>query len=130
MRLKAVLDKLKQFNVKLNDKKCVFKVEQVNFLGHSLSEKGIEPNKELIASFFKSPYPSNKAELQSFIGSIQYYAKFIENLATKLYPLTNLLHKDVGFEFGEKEKTAVDDLKHILTSNLLNLSAEKKSINL
>ena len=102
-RLKLLLDHLNEYNVYLNAKKCVFNVSVINFLGHTLSAKGIQPNKKLISSLKDAPYPSNKLQIQiNFIGSVQYYSKFIRNLAEKLQPLTDLLQANTEWKFGEK----------------------------
>lgn len=40
-RLNAVLMKFGEFNVTLNREKCIFEAEEVEFLGHKLSARGI-----------------------------------------------------------------------------------------
>jgi len=118
-RLKAVEKRLHDYNIKLNNKKCIYNKTEINFLGHTLTGKGIQPNKELIQNLIDAPYPTDKNSLQSFIGSVQYYSKFIKNLASKMSPLTNLLKNNTPWKFTLKEQTAVDTLKNILTSNLV-----------
>lgn len=46
--LEAVLKRLREFNVLLNDKKCVFKVPETEFLGFHLSGNGIKPSKDKV----------------------------------------------------------------------------------
>jgi len=118
-RLEALNKKLVEFNVKLNMEKSLIKSRQVKFLGHVLTEKGIQPNKDLIASIVNAPYPGNKTQLQSFIGSVQYYSKFIPNLADKLKVLTDLLQHQTKWKFTEVEENAIDTLKSTLTGELV-----------
>lgn len=42
-RLKAVLHRLREFNVTLKEEKCNFGKTEINFVGHQLSAKGIKP---------------------------------------------------------------------------------------
>ena len=43
-RLKAVMEHLKTAGVTLNERKCEFAVDQVNYLGHVVSADGIKPD--------------------------------------------------------------------------------------
>lgn len=45
-----ILNRLKGNNVTLNDKKCIYNVKSVTFLGHELSERGIKPTDDKIDS--------------------------------------------------------------------------------
>ncbi len=52
--LKAILNKLKEYNLKLKAKKCSFFQRKVNFLGHIVSENGIECDLVKIETFVKT----------------------------------------------------------------------------
>ncbi|XP_050238449.1 uncharacterized protein LOC126687938 [Mercurialis annua] len=60
--LAETFEKLKGFNLKLNPEKCVFAVRSGKFLGHLISEKGIEANPEKIEAVMSMKAPSSVKE--------------------------------------------------------------------
>ncbi|XP_050207702.1 uncharacterized protein LOC126657113 [Mercurialis annua] len=60
--LAETFEKLKGFNLKLNPEKCVFAVRSGKFLGHLISEKGIEANPEKIEAVMNMKAPSSWTE--------------------------------------------------------------------
>lgn len=86
-RLRIVLKRLADFNVTLNKRKCVFGVTEIEFLGHHLSEKGIQPKHDKIIAIKQFRTPSTSEETRSFLGLVNYVGKFIPNLATITEPL-------------------------------------------
>lgn len=96
LRLQEVLQVLKENNVLLNDNKCLYKVRQVNFLGHELTPEGTRPLRKYIESVAKFRVPKTIEELQSFLGLINYINKWIPNMATVTEPLKQLLRKKFG----------------------------------
>ena len=47
---------------------------------------------EKVRAVTKAPVPQNISELKAFIGLVNYYGKFLPNLATVLSPFYSLLH--------------------------------------
>ncbi|KAL7739285.1 hypothetical protein ACLKA6_002623 [Drosophila palustris] len=82
----------------LNDEKCAWKTHEVKFLGHVLSDRGIEV------------HPGKVATILSFRDPT-YVGKFIPDLANRAEPLSRLLKNDCKFDWGETEKRAFEDLK-------------------
>ena len=118
--LKEVLLRLKSFNVVLNDEKCVYLTEKLDFLGHEISSKGIEPSETKLESIEKCKSPGNKEELQSFLGLIVYVgSRFIPNLATLTEPLRLLTKKDSVFKWTDTEQKAFNEVKIAMKNNLL-----------
>ena len=99
LRVEAVKKRHHDYDIKLDDKKCVYRKTTINFLGHTLTGQGIQPNKELIKNLIDAPYLIDKASLQSFTESIQYYSKLIKDLANKMSPFSNLLKNSVKWKF-------------------------------
>ena len=90
---------------------------ELDFLGHTLSENGIEPNFCKIEAIIEMPNPSNVKELQRFLGMINYLGKFIPNLSDETAPLRKLLEKNVQWTFDKPQIDAVEKLKHLVTSS-------------
>ena len=92
--LKEVLSRLQAHGVRLKREKCRFFQNSVEYLGHRISADGVHTTKSKVAAIEDAPTPKNVQELHSFLGLLNYYAKFIPNLASLLRPLHVLLQTD------------------------------------
>jgi hypothetical protein len=109
--LRIFFDKLREHKIYLKRSKCSFLKQQVKFLGHIVSAEGINPDPDKVSVIKAWKEPTNVKELQSFLGLMNYYRKFIPNFAAISVPLTNLLKNDVVWKWNEKEKFAFEELK-------------------
>ena len=85
-------------------------------LGHIVSEKGIEVDKAKIEVIEKLPPPTSVKGIRSFLGHAGFYRRFIKKFSKIAKPLTNLLSKDVLFEFSDECLYAFHRLKEALIS--------------
>lgn len=106
--LEAVLDRIEKAGLRLNKSKCSFLAPRIEYLGHAID---LHPTDEKIAALREAPTPTNITELRSFIGILNYYGKFLPNLATKLTPLYRLLHKNAPWAWTEKHEEAFQQAK-------------------
>jgi len=95
--------------------KCQFLWEEIEFLGHVVSEKGIRPSDRGIVAVKNFPIPRNVREIQSFLGLCSFFRKFIEGFSQVAGPLYDLLKKTATFEFGKKQFDAFESLKNKLS---------------
>lgn len=116
-RVAKVLQTLKRHNVLLNEKKCVYGVRELVFLGHKLSADGIQPTQSKIESIKNFRRPTNIDETRGFLGLINFVGKFIPDLATISEPLRILTKKDAAFEWETQQQNAFDKLKESLQSD-------------
>ena len=79
--LRMVLLRLRDFGLKLKQSKCEFFAKNLEFLGHRISPEGIKPTAARIAGVRNAPAPTNKQELQSFLGMLTYNARFLPNVS-------------------------------------------------
>ncbi|XP_031330866.1 uncharacterized protein K02A2.6-like [Photinus pyralis] len=114
-RLREVLTRFREDGLKLKKAKCVFNVHEIEFLGHKISSRGLEPAEEKIQAIIRAPAPSNVTELQAFLGLVNFYGPFLESKATIAEPLHKLLHKNVTFRWGRDEAQAFGRVKSLLT---------------
>ena len=110
-----VLKRCEETNLVLNWEKCHFMVTHGIVLGHVISSKGIEVDKSKIDLIRYLPTPSSVKEIRSFLGHAGFYRRFIQDFSKITRPLTNLLQKDVLFEFNDECKVAFEELKQKLT---------------
>lgn len=116
IRLKAVLDRLEDFNVTLNKNKCVFGCEEIKFLGHHLSSNGIRPLHDKVLSVKQFREPNTGEEVRSFLGLVNYVGRFIPNLATISEPLRSLTKNNTKFDWRKEQREAFKKLKECLSS--------------
>ena len=86
--VKAVLDRLKKHGLVINREKCVFSARQVEYLGHLVTEEGLQPLPARVEAIAAFPPPTTRAELQGFLGMVNFYRRFIRGAASILRPLT------------------------------------------
>ena len=121
-RLETVMKTLKENNVVLRKDKCIFRKENVQFLGHELSHKGVKPLDKYVTTIQEFRPPMNIGELQSFLGLINYVGKWIPDLATTTEPLKELLRKkqtkttELKSFWGSKQEFAFNKLKSDLSN--------------
>lgn len=99
-----MFERLRNAGLTINWQKCeLFKSELV-FDGHKLSDKGVNPTHEKVKAVAEAREPENESELKSFIGLVNYSARYIPNFATTAEPLRRLTRKDEPFVFGEEQR--------------------------
>ena len=116
VRLKQVLDRGRERNLKLNREKCQFRVSEVHYVGHVLSADGVKPDPQKVEAIIAMPAPANREDLQRFLGVVTYLSKFIPNMSQKSAPLRQLLQKDVEWSWGQLEEDTFTCLKTSISS--------------
>lgn len=97
INLYKVLERLVNFNEKVNKSKCVFLKPEIEYLGYKLSGKGISPTENKMEVITKAPEPKDIHEVKSYLGLLNFYGSFIPNLSSEMRPLYNLTRKDAPF---------------------------------
>ena len=114
--LAAVLQRLESAGVHLKRAKCSFMMPEVEYLGHSISAKGIQPVRGKVRAIRDAPQPEDVSQLHSFLGMLNYYGKFLPNLATLLRPLYDLLMSSQTWSWGKSQEQAFSKAKELLSS--------------
>lgn len=116
VRLEHVFQRLEQANLKLKPSKCVFFKKSVRFLGHLVSEEGVETDPDKINTVSNWTIPRNKKQLRSFLGLCSYYRRFVSGFAAIARPLHKLCEKAEKFQWSDEANNAFELLKTALTS--------------
>ncbi|KAE8553813.1 hypothetical protein EYB25_002351 [Talaromyces marneffei] len=117
--VKMVLRKLRIAKLQVKLRKCEFHVQETDFLGHRITQEGIQTKKEKVQAIRDWPTPKNVKELQSFIGLINYYRRYIEGYAKIMEPMFRLLKKDTPHEWGKDQEKAFEEAKLRITTALI-----------
>ena len=127
--LEEVFGRLQEHGIRLNPAKCIF--FQSGLLGHWIDKNDISPLPQKMDAVMQAKSPTNVTELKSYLGLLNYYGKFLPNLATTLHPLHDLLQKDRPWKRTEAcERVFVKSKKQLQDSPLLVHYDLKKSLRL
>ncbi|GBP95037.1 Retrovirus-related Pol polyprotein from transposon 297 [Eumeta japonica] len=114
--LRAVFDRLREFNLHANRPKCVFAKETVKYLGHIITPQGIAPDPDKINAIVDMKEPTTVKHLKSFLQTCSWFRKFVPNFSQVAQPLTMLTKKNQSWKWEEAQRTAFHELKRLLTS--------------
>ena len=115
--LTEVLRRLAKGGMRLKKNKCAFMLDSVDYLGHTISADGLRTSEAKIKGIVNAPTPQNVSELRSFLGLVNYYGKFLPDLATILAPLYSLLRKHKRWHWGKEQEEAFEHVKQLLLSS-------------
>ena len=101
INLKNIMHRCIEKILVLNWEKCHFMVNQGIVLGHIISNRGIEVDKEKIALISKLPSSTNVKTVRQFLGHAGFYRRFIKDFSKIAKPLYKLLEKDAKFAWDE-----------------------------
>ena len=113
--LDEIFTSITRSGFKLSMEKCQFGISQIQFLGHTITENGLSPNKDKVEKFLNNiKTPKTIKQVRKFIGFIQYFQKLIPNLAVKLRPFFKLLPKNEKFIITNEHTNSIEILKRDL----------------
>jgi hypothetical protein len=103
--------------------KSLYCMRKIDFLSHLVSVKGLEMKPKALKALEEFPFPKSKKEVQSFLGSLNYYSKYIQDfgvLAAVLYEISDEdfnSNKDLSkarrsFKLLKQRATASPVLRH------------------
>ena len=90
-RLLEVCDK---WNLSISLAKSFWGRRKVDYLGHQISLAGLEAYPKDLESLVNIPFPKTLRSMQSFLGSLNYYSRFIEDFAIYASVLYELREAD------------------------------------
>ena len=113
--VEKVLQRLQDAGIHLHEEKCQFGQRQVEYLGHIIDATGIHPTKDKVRAVKEAPVPNDITQLRAFAGLINYYGKFIRQVATHMAPLYKLMEKDHKWVWSAECHNAFLKCKELLT---------------
>ena len=88
--IKAVLEKIREANLKLKLSKCQQFQTELKFVGHLVGRNGIKPDPQNVKKIKNAEVSKNTTRLRRFLGMAQYYRQYINgyaDLARLLYDI-------------------------------------------
>src|SRR5258708_1946154 len=112
-----VLSSLQEWRLFLKPEKCRFKQKEVEFLGLIIMKGHIAMDLMKVHRVMEEwPTPMKIKEVQSFLGFVNFYQKFIHNFSDIAHPLYTLTCKTQWWVWGLAKQEAFDTLKKAVTS--------------
>ena len=115
-RLREVLQRFKDANLKINPLKCEFFRQHVPFLGHIVSRDGTQADTAKTRAVRQYPVPKSVTEVKIFLGLCSYYRRYFRDFAAIARPLHQLTEKTKDFHWNPEAHKALEQLKDYLTS--------------
>ena len=109
-RLRAVFERFRESGLKLKPSKCNFFHTKINYLGHAVSAKGMEPGIDGVKAIAEMAPPRTYTGIRQFLGATGYFRHFIKGYANIAKPLNDLLsgvHSKLKSCFVKLPPTAV-----------------------
>ena len=95
--LRQLFDRLADYGLVVNPKKCVLGQSSLEFLGHCVTSSGVRPLLERVQHITDFPRPQSTKSLKEFLGMLNFYRRFVPQAAAILLPLYDLVN-DNDFE--------------------------------
>ena len=116
VRLEEIFRQFALAGLKLKPSKCVLFQKSVAYLGHIVSENGIETDPAKVERVCAWPVPENATEVRSFFGLASYYRRFVPNFASVARPLNKLTEANVDFAWTSECQVSFDTIKKLLST--------------
>ena len=115
-RLEYIFKRMMEVNLKFRPSKCKLFRNEVSFVGYKISKKGIQIDNARIEPILNLKAPTNRREVQSIIGVLNFQRNFIKDFAEMARPLYKLLKKENRFNWTTECQKSFDALKKAMTS--------------
>jgi len=112
----TVMELLWKNNLFLKPEKCEFEKTEVEYLGVIISQNSVKMDPVKVAGVMEWPIPSNRKEVQSFLGFTNFYHRFIQGFSHLARPLFNLTWKDTEWRWVAEEQSTFNSLKEQITT--------------
>ena len=120
--LERFFERIRQFKLRLNPKKCTFEVTSGKLLGYMVSERGIEVDPNKIRDILDMSAPRTEKEIKDFLGRFQYISRFIARLTDICEPIFLLLRNSQPIILDDQCQRTFKMIKEYLLSPLVLVS--------
>ena len=113
--LKALLQRAREKNLKLNQSKLCLRCPSVTYMGHTLSAAGVSPDKTIVEAVMSMNRPTDVASVQRLLGFVNYLARFLPHLSDVCEPLRRLTDRDSIWDWQSSQEMAFQKIKQLVT---------------
>ena len=125
-----VLEALQENDMKINTAKCSFSAKEVKYLGYVLRPGSVSTDPEYTRKIREWKTPSNKKEVQSFLGFAGFYQKLVPKYSKVVLPLIGLTAKGKKWDWQGIHEESFALCKKLFTTDpiLQNFQHERETI--
>jgi hypothetical protein len=109
--LKEVFLRLRKAHLYAKPSKCEFAMDEIEFLGHTFSEKGIQPSEDKLKDIKEWERPASAKQVRSYLGFVGFYRRYVKGFAKIARPLSALTMKHSVFVWTQDCELAFLELK-------------------
>lgn len=106
--------------MKLYPERCIFNVKSINFMSYLITHRGIKENPYQLKDIVDKLELTTKKQIMRLNGRLAALNRFISRAFDKIHPFTKLLKKKANFEWNDKCKKDLTNLKSYLLSPLVH----------
>jgi len=114
--VRRVIERLRKARLYINLKKSSFHQREVEFLGYKTSNRGIAMTSTKVEEIRVWSTPEKVVDAQSFMGSANFYHRFIKGFGKRATSLTDLTKKGIKWPWTSSCQDALDKLKEMFTT--------------
>lgn len=121
INLRAIFNRLRNSNLKIQMDKSEFLKHETPYLGHIITTEGVKPNPDKISAVLNYPVPKTPRQIKAFLGLLGYYRRFIPDFARITKPFTSCLKKGAKINVTPEYLSCFEHCKTLLTNNPCNV---------
>ena len=125
--IEKVFQVLKDLGVTVNKKKYTFFAKEIEYVGFILDKNGVHVNQNKVKAINELPEPKDLKQLQSFLGGLNYYSKFIPNMTDIAKALYRLIETESEWKWTNIEQSSFEILKQCLLNAPILAMYDKNS---
>jgi hypothetical protein len=118
-RLSQVMDRIQSQNLHIHVEETFLASPEVDYLGYTLSSKGIKPQFKKILSILSLAPPSNKRQLRSFLGFVNFYRQLWYHRSHIISPLTAITSDKAKWQWGPMQQQAFQCIRNTIARQVL-----------
>ena len=129
-RLSKVLQRLGETGLTLRKEKCKFGQPEVLWFGNIFSKQGMSPDPQKVANIKAWPSPKDKAEVKSFLQTVQFSSTYMrpkqDTYSDITKPLRDLTRQGVWFKWTQQCEESFQQLKSLLCADTVLVGFDPK----
>ena len=102
--------------IKLNRDKLELRMKEITFMGHRITQDGLQPDPDKVKAILEMDTPQNVEQLRRFLGIVNYLGRFLSHLTEVAQPLHNLIRHNVTWMWSDAQEQAFNAIKKLVTS--------------
>ena len=115
LKLEKLLQRCREVGIRLNASKMSLRQKSVTFLGHVITQDGLQPDPAKIEAIKEMPSPTDVTGVQRLNGFVNYLAKFLPGLSDVMEQIRQLTRKNVPWNWSNTQERALEKMKILVS---------------